>query len=125
MIRMLTSLVAVILSACGEYPAAQSDGSEIMRAGELNPATAEADARQSLDRGDRRLLAVAGFSLEIPGTQLTASQAEAAYGIREIEGTSDMLDSPGAERANANARSYAETYNRTIIATFPNALKSH
>ena len=105
--RQLAILAALLgLISCGGPPT-------------LNPFVAERDARRAISSGDHRLLAVAGFSLEVPGTAMTAGQAEATYGLRDIQGTSDTFGSPVEAFNNIAARNYAGAYNRAVIEAVP------
>jgi len=113
MTRTLALVAMAFLASCEPQPAPSQ--STALRAETLNPETAERDARQAIEQGDRRLLAVAGFSLEVPGAGMTVSEAESQYGLREIEGTGDMLTYPGQATANSTARTYAERYNRVML----------
>jgi hypothetical protein len=77
------------------------------------------DAQRAMKNGDYRLLAVYGFTTEVPGTDLSAYEAKDRYGVRVIEGTSDDMRWPGEKWLNDNARAYAEKYNRTIALAAP------
>lgn len=77
--------------------------------------TAQMDALEALERGDRRLLAVAGYALEVPGTELSPNEARATFGLRVLENTGDVLENGVTEQSNAQARLYAEAYNRIIL----------
>ena len=78
---------------------------------------AVSDARKSADSKDFRLLGVRGFALEVPGVQEDNPLViQSTYGIKIIEGTSDVVTGPEQEQLNANARTYAEKYNQTIVA---------
>jgi hypothetical protein len=111
--RMAATLlsVVVLIASCE-----RSDGAtrSVSMLG-LNPARAERDAREAVAAGDTRLLAVAGFSLEAPGSGLNIVEAENTYGVLEIEGTSDVHQWPGEGWLNERARDYAERYNLAIV----------
>lgn len=80
----------------------------------LRPEDAEDDARAAVAAGDRRLLAVNGVALEVPGVDDTPEKLRAEYGIRVLEGTSDT-PTPSEIEPNDRAREYATTYNREIM----------
>lgn len=86
------------LTACDFYPA-------------MRESEAAEDAQQHIASGDCRLLGVYGVALETPGA---AYEEAISRGVRPIEGTSDVIDSPSHERFNRRARRYAERYNLTI-----------
>ncbi|HVS87057.1 MAG TPA: hypothetical protein VHF01_02420 [Candidatus Acidoferrum sp.] len=77
---------------------------------------AVSDARESLAAKDIRLLAVRGYTVEVPGVREDVRAIECTYGIRIIEGTSDAIEGPEHQQLIANARAYAEKYNQTIVA---------
>lgn len=107
-----TALSVVVLIASCER--SDSETRSVSMLG-LNPARAERDAQDAIAAGDTRLLAVAGFSLEAPGSGLNIAEAENTYGVLEIEGTSDFHQWPGEGWLNERARDYAERYNRAIV----------
>jgi len=59
-------VAACILSLCSGI-AIPADNEQRQEVGQLRPSNAESDAARSLSRGDRRLLAVYGYTVEIPG----------------------------------------------------------
>jgi hypothetical protein len=82
----------------------------------LKVETAETDARSALSRGDRRLLAVYGYTVEVPGVDKPVATLRQKFGLRMLEGTSDAIKSPQDKIMNANARQYATKYNQIVIA---------
>lgn len=74
------------------------------------------DAMNSIESKDFRLLAVRGYTVEVPGISEDVQSIRATYGIKEIEGTTDAVEGPEHKRLVDNARHYAEKYNQTIIA---------
>ena len=85
---------------------------------QLKPSNAAADAKNALSRGDKRLLAVYGYALELPGIDGDLAKMRAIYGLR-------LLRTAAARRGNKDeqerafqksARLYAAAYNRVIIA---------
>jgi hypothetical protein len=73
------------------------------------------DAQRALTRGDFRLLAVRGYSVEAPGTDFNYGEARRRFGTLEIDGTSDDLAWPWDGYLNDRARDYAAKYNRIIV----------
>lgn len=85
----------------------------------LNVDTAEADAKAAIARGDRRLLAVYGFTVEVPGSKENVAILRDKYGLRVLEGTGDAIKGPQDQVLNKNARQYARKYNQIIISQSP------
>jgi hypothetical protein len=78
------------------------------------------DARTALAHGDNRLLGVNGVTLGLPGADPDKQSSLAAqYGVRQIEGTSDALESPRHAELVKEAREYALRYNSVILAHGP------
>jgi hypothetical protein len=78
---------------------------------------AEADANAALRGNDRRLLAVYGFTLEVPG--LSEGSAKDGHALKPIDCTSDATISYRHERLNRNAIEYARRYNLEILRRTP------
>lgn len=76
---------------------------------------AENDAKTAIARGDRRLLAVYGITLEVPGVSDDVSKLRSQYGLKILAGTSDAINGEQDRRMNLNARRYARLYNRMVI----------
>jgi hypothetical protein len=68
-------------------------------------------------------LAVRGYAIEVPGAREDVQSLQAKYGVRLIEGTSDMINGPEQEKLVRNARAYAELYNQTILTEKPEWLR--
>jgi hypothetical protein len=83
---------------------------------QLKVSNAESDARGAVAHGDKRLLAVYGYTLMVPGVRGDASELRARYGLRILEGTSDAYKDASDREFNETARKYAATYNRVVIA---------
>jgi len=79
------------------------------------------DAKKAIAINDFRLLAVRGYTIEVPGIKESVSKIEKKFGIKIIEGTSDAFEGPEHKYLNEIARKYAEQYNQTII----NYLNAH
>ena len=107
-------VLAFVLAAagCGQS-AAEKEGLRELQ--DLKVERAQADATAALARGDKRLLAIYGLTVEVPGTNYTAEQAGKANGIRILEGTSDTPEGDEEAELNLRARAYAASFNRTIL----------
>ncbi|MEO8896298.1 MAG: hypothetical protein ABI450_10490 [Rhizomicrobium sp.] len=83
----------------------------------LDVKTAASDAKAALARGDKRLLAVYGFTLSVPGgpQQGDAHIWRDTTGLRILDGTSDAIHGEAGRRFNDNARAYAEKYNKVML----------
>ena len=82
----------------------------------LNNADPIQDAHAAVAKGDNRLKAVAGLTIEIPGIPPHQDDIYSSrYGISVISGTSDSLESEEHARLNHLARKYAEQYNREVL----------
>ena len=76
---------------------------------------AESDAKDAVARGDHRLLAVYGMTLEVPGLSENASKLRGRYGLRILGGTTDALHGEQDRQNNLNARRYATRYNLVVV----------
>jgi hypothetical protein len=106
--------LAVATSACSHTTegCGRAENFDAMKS--LDLANAEADARRAYALKDYRLLAINGFTLEVPGTSDTDA-ARSRYGVKIIEGTSDALCSTEQGNLIKKSRAYAEKYNQTMI----------
>lgn len=74
------------------------------------------DAREAFNQGDKRLRAVYGYTLVIPGvSEEDYVEYKNKFGVNLIEGTSDSLLNDEHARLNNLAYDYAMQYNKTII----------
>ena len=96
-------------------PAKVDDIVKIERVMQLKVDTAELDARAAIAHSDRRLLAVKGITVEVPGVDASVATLREQYGLRILEGTSDAIKGPQDRLINGNARNYAKKYNRIIV----------
>ncbi|MFT4934944.1 MAG: hypothetical protein ACI9LT_001632 [Pseudoalteromonas distincta] len=104
----------VLLPSCNRAAKACDHQPGELLLGCMDPHSAEEDARGAARAGDLRLVAVPGYSLEIPGTELTGHEASSRYGIIVVEGASDVLSDSEAE-AMEIAVAYAERYNTVMM----------
>jgi hypothetical protein len=87
----------------------------------LNIDAAVSDARKAIAKGDLRLLAVMGYTTEIPvnnsGLEMVErfNTAVKSNEVSVIEGTSDTPAGPQCAELNKRARRYAEIYNKEIL----------
>ena len=82
----------------------------------LKTADPQTDATQALKQNDKRLMAVYGYTLHIPGTKPeNFTEYQNTYGLKPIEGTSDMIESEEHGKLNALAFKYAKQYNNIIL----------
>jgi hypothetical protein len=91
------------------------DTMKVEQVAKLKVDAAVADAKAAVARGDRRLLAVYGIALEVPGVDADVATLRQQYGLRILEGTSDAIKGPQDRLFNDNARSYAKRYNNSIV----------
>jgi hypothetical protein len=113
----LMILICISLAACTRTT--NKSATQNVDYGELRKLRidhAVSDARESLAAKDTRLLAVRGYTVEVPGVREDVRAIESTCGIRIIEGTSDAIEGPEHQQLIANARAYAEKYNQTIVA---------
>jgi hypothetical protein len=83
----------------------------------LEAADVEADVRIASQRGDRRLVALYGYALEIPGIASQGDALPAGYEAVPVKGTSDFIRSRIQGRFQELIRAYATTYNAGVLAT--------
>jgi hypothetical protein len=119
------ALFAVVaLPACGQEQSVSSNTDYAELRG-LKIEEAAADARKAAAAKDYRLLAVKGYTIEVPGAGDDVSKLEKEYGIRVLSGTSDAVRGEEQRRLNANARDYARKYNETILSIGKAASSGH
>lgn len=82
----------------------------------LRKADAAQDAQVSLDRGDKRLLAMASRGTNIPGiAPELISKAKSICGVRYLPGSTDMVTGNTHLRLLQAAEEYATDYNKIVI----------
>jgi hypothetical protein len=74
---------------------------------------AVSEARKAFSSNDRRLLGVSGMGLEVPG--FSGDPGSYTYGVKMIDGTSDVACSKENWQLNRNAWQYAKQYNQEMI----------
>lgn len=74
-------------------------------------------AEETVGRGDRRLLAVNGYTRWTPGTLDYSLRAK--YGYRTLENTSDTPDDASCVAYQDAAITYAERYNGRVLQLVP------
>ena len=82
----------------------------------LKDADASRDAQQAIERGDKRLLAMASRIPSMPGVPAeSASKIKSVCGIRYMEGTTDMVFGDTHQKLLQAARDYAVEYNKRML----------
>ena len=82
----------------------------------LQSADATKDAHQGLERGDKRLLAMATRGGHLPGIQPEmASKAKSICGVRYLPGSTDTVMGQTHLKLLQAAESYAADYNKIMI----------
>jgi hypothetical protein len=110
---IFVTTIAVLFANAEVTAVAQDAGWAKLR--QLKVESAIADARRAMAKQDFRLLAVWGYTLEVPGTDRAVAELEANYGIRIVEGTADAFEGAEHRRLNEITRIYAAKYNQTIL----------
>ncbi len=121
--KLLLSLLSlVLLSACQEIdnidmskvtPQEQSAVDSLMW---LKQANAQKDAQQGLNRGDKRLLAMATRGTQLPGIEPELeSKAKSVCGVRYLPGSTDTVMGETHLKLLQIAEDYAADYNRIMI----------
>lgn len=82
----------------------------------FNVAMAASDAKEAVGVGNTELLAVYGYTVELPGTNMDATKLPKGDRYFIIPGTSDAITSSQCGKWNDTARSYAAIYNRQVLA---------
>lgn len=106
-------LSVLLLSACSHKTVACTSNSKLDNLKSLNVSQAATDADHAYASGDRKLLGVYGYALEVPG--LSGNPDNYRYGIRPLDGTSDTACDDQERSLNSNARAYAKKYNEEIL----------
>ena len=119
---LLPLLSLVFFSACQEInsidmskvtPQEQSAVNSLMW---LKNADAQKDAQKELERGDKRLLAMATRGTQLPGIEPElASKAKSVCGVRYLPGSTDTVMGETHMKLLQVAEDYAADYNRIMI----------
>lgn len=83
--------------------------------GSLEHADPIKDAEAAHNAGDRRLLALYGYALEIPGLSNGRREEARRYKVVPVEGTSDFIRSESQARFQELLRKYAQEYNSSVL----------
>jgi hypothetical protein len=82
----------------------------------LRNADAQKDAQESLDRGDKRLMAMASRGTNIPGVAAELiSKAKSVCGVRYLSGSTDMVMGETHLKLLHAAENYAADYNKIVL----------
>ena len=92
---------------------ARDQRSDVQQMQWLSHADARRDVATALKRGDKRFIGVYGVASEVPG--VSDSGLVHRFGVRFIEGTSDVRPTPESRRLNTLARDYALRYNQLLL----------
>ncbi|HET6805366.1 MAG TPA: hypothetical protein VFH59_08005 [Frateuria sp.] len=103
----------VLLTGCDRRVATCDHRSEVSELRELKLPRAESDAISAYKSGDRRLLAVYGFALEVPGYR--GDFYAHPEMVRALAGTGDAYCDDEERQLNVNARAYAKRYNEVML----------
>ena len=85
----------------------------------LRTTNARADAERAVSRGEKHLLGVYGFSLDVPGAAETYQLGAGSKTVSPIDCTSDSPVSPRHDRLIRAAIAYATLYNRRVLELAP------
>jgi hypothetical protein len=113
--RIILVLLAALPICDVAFADKSADNMKVEDVMHLKPEKAEVDARQALAHGDTRLLAVYGYTVEVPGVRANAGELKVKYGLRMLEGTTDSYKNDRDRQMNENARRYASIYNRIVV----------
>ncbi|HET9049009.1 MAG TPA: hypothetical protein VFN29_08640 [Chiayiivirga sp.] len=82
----------------------------------LNLDNPDDDARHNAAHGDLRLIGVTDYSCHPPGREgLELASFAETYGLRCLDGTSDVIESKEFGELDKQARDYSVQYNRAIV----------
>ena len=82
----------------------------------LDGLDAAVEVKAALRRRDRRLLAVLGYAVYVPGVTHEEAQAlRRRYGVRVIAGTADAQVGEEGERFNHAVHQWAARYNEALL----------
>ena len=106
-------LGAYMLIGCSPKPAAE----EVRQLRWLEAADPISDAYAALSKNDKRLVGVNGYTWIIPGVEeQRKDDYRNRYGLRILEGTSDVIVNSEHGRLVGLAGQYAKKYNTYILA---------
>jgi outer membrane lipoprotein LolB len=118
-------VVALLLAfACADAPIAlpsdtapcDSQGCLLTKTlGNLNLGDPIADLEKNLKGEDKRFIGINGYSCVAPGAENAKEPASAKFGIRCLEGTSDLVEGKAHEALIKRAIGYARTYNVELL----------
>jgi len=81
----------------------------------FNLSNPEEDVERNYANNDKRFIAVVGIAAYCPGLTKDETSLLNKYGIRTIDGTSDMIESEEHGQLQAKATRYAEHYNKALL----------
>jgi hypothetical protein len=123
MARLAFLLLIVLIAACSPTYSNPKEGTPVA-ADEVrlswkgvDPARAESDASAALAKGDRHLLGTYGYAAGTPG--YPSGPEQWPHGVIYVEDTTDYARDRRHGEYVQRANSYAEAYNRVIVASSP------
>ncbi|MDJ0805634.1 MAG: glutamyl-tRNA amidotransferase [Gammaproteobacteria bacterium] len=122
--KRIIPVLAIILSMSGCQETEQIDLSTlspqerdaVTSLAWLQDAEASRDAKLAIERGDKRLLAMATRAPNMPGVPTeSASRIKSVCGIRYLEGSTDMVFGDTHLKLLQAAQEYATEYNKLML----------
>ena len=118
-------LFVALAAACASHaapaqPASSAVGTLRHTLSELNIDSPREDLRKNRSRGDNRFVGINGFTCLPPGLDDKEIALVRKYGLRCLEGTSDMIEGKEHEKLLSRAIAYATAYNKTLFLELKN-----
>jgi outer membrane lipoprotein LolB len=108
-------LLSYLLTAMSGY-AAEPESDLVKQLEWVEKADPIGDARKAVDRGEFALLGVNGYTWTIPGIEDSKKfELRKNYGLKIIEGTSDVVQGEEHNRLQGLATEYAKKYNLYLL----------
>ncbi len=86
----------------------------------LNIEEPEKDINKNIKNNDLRFICVCGYACYTPGVEQNDLSLTTKYGIRCLDGTSDMIENDEHAQLIKDARKYAEHYNALLLKEIKN-----
>jgi hypothetical protein len=107
--------LSCLLTALSTY-AAEPEADFVKQLQWVEKADPIGDARKAVDRGEFALLGLDGYTGTIPGIEDSKKfELRKQYGLRLIEGTSDIVQGEEHKRLQGLAIEYAKNYNLYLL----------
>lgn len=78
----------------------------------------ERDVAKNVAHGDFQFIGINGFTCDAPGTESDPDALIRKFGVRCLDGTSDVIEGEEHRKLIEKARAYAERYNRALKKQF-------